>query len=364
MKTTKEPIKLRQRKLESGFTSLYLDIYVNGVRKYEYLKLYLIPENSRADKEHNRRQYALADTIRAQRLIDLRNKRYNLNDESVASPYLVDYFSIVLERRRNEYTEATQKLWDIVLTHLKAYIGERELTLDMVTTEWVEDFAKYLREEAKISINGTHTYIAKLGAMFREAMRDQLLMRNPIVGAELPKKEETHREFLTIAELRKLATTKCSNPLVKRMFLFACLTGLRYSDICALRWRDVREQGDFVRLVYKQQKTQKQEYLDITPQAVQYMGKRGEDDSKVFLTQIWLAMINKILLSWVKDAGIKKHISFHCSRHTFAVMMLDLGVDIYTVSKMLGHKDIKTTQIYAELLDKRKQEAVLKIPQI
>ena len=94
------------------------------------------------------------------------------------------------------------------------------------------------------------------------------------------------------------------------------------------------------------------------------MGKRGEEDSKVFHTQIWLAMINKILLAWVKDAGIKKHISFHCSRHTFAVMMLDLGVDIYTVSKMLGHKDIKTTQIYAELLDKRKQEAVLKIPQI
>lgn len=362
MKNAKEPVKLRQRKMESGNTSLYLDIYIKGKRRYEYLDLHLIPENSRADKEHNRQVYALADTIRAQRLIDLRNKRYNLNDEAVASPYLTNYFKIVIGRKRKELTSSTVKLWEIVLCHITTFIGDEKVTLDNITAQWVMDFIDYLTEE--VSINAARTYLSKLNAMFREAIKDGLLMRNPMASVELPKKEETHREFLTIEEVRAMATAECSDNEIKRAFLFGCLTGLRYSDIKALKWGDVRQQGQFTRLVYRQQKTQKQEYLDISPQAVHYMGERGADGANVFKLDMWVRNVCEALREWRKNAGINKHITFHSSRHTFAVMMLDLGVDIYTVSKMLGHKDIKTTQIYAELLDKRKQEAVLKIPEI
>ena len=362
MKTAKDPIRLRQRKMTSGNISLYLDIYVKGKRKYEYLNLYLIPENSRADKEHNRQVYALADTIRAQRLIDLRNKRYNLNDESVASPYLISYYSIVLERKRKELSEATINLWGTVLHHLRAFIGEDKVTLEDVTADWFTDFLGYLDDE--VTPNAARTYLSKLNAMFREAINDGLLMRNPMASVELPKKEETHREFLTIEEVRAMAAAECSDNEIKRAFLFGCLTGLRYSDIKALKWGDVRQQGQFTRLVYRQQKTQKQEYFDISPQAVQYMGERGADDANIFKLDMWVYIVSQTLREWAKNAGITKHITFHSSRHTFAVMMLDLGVDIYTVSKMLGHKDIKTTQIYAELLEKRKQEAVLRIPEI
>ena len=362
MKSIKDPIRLRQRKMASGNISLYLDIYVKGKRRYEYLNLYLIPENSRADKEHNRQVYALADTIRAQRLIDLRNKRYGLNDENVGSPYLINYYSIVLERKRKELSEATTNLWGTVLHHLRAFIGEDKVTLEDVTADWITDFLGYLDDE--VTPNAARTYLSKLNAMFREAINDGLLMRNPMASVELPKKEETHREFLTIEEVRAMAAAECSDNEVKRAFLFGCLTGLRYSDIKALKWGDVRQQGQFTRLVYRQQKTQKQEYLDISPQAVQYMGERGADDANIFKLGMWVYIVSKTLREWRKNAGITKHITFHSSRHTFAVMMLDLGVDIYTVSKMLGHKDIKTTQIYAELLDKRKQEAVLRIPEI
>lgn len=362
MKNIKDPIRLRQRKMASGNISLYLDIYVKGKRKYEYLNLYLIPENSRADKDHNRQVYALADTIRAQRLIDLRNKRYNLNDESVGSPYLINYYKIVSERRSKEFTEATVKLWNAVLCHLRTFIEKDRVTLDEVTTDWITGFVDYLSEE--VTANAARTYLSKLNSMFREAVKDGLLMRNPMTGVDLPKKEETHREFLTIEEVRAMAAAECSNNEVKRAFLFSCLTGLRFSDIKALKWGDIRQQGQFTRLVYKQQKTQKQEYLDISPQAVQYMGERGEDNTNVFELGICVQTVCDALRGWRKNAGITKHITFHSGRHTFAVMMLDLGVDIYTVSKMLGHKDIKTTQIYAELLDKRKQEAVLRIPEI
>lgn len=363
MKNIKDPIRLRQRKMASGNISLYLDIYVKGKRRYEYLNLYLIPENSRADKEHNRQVYALADTIRAQRLIDLRNKRYNLNDEAVASPYLINYYSIVLERKRTELTEATIKVWSTTLYHLRQYIGQDKVTLEDTDDRWLQSFVEHLANE--VTNNAARTYLAKLNAMFREAVKDGLLLRNPMASAELPKKEETHREFLTIQEVRAMAATECSDNEVKRAFMFGCLTGLRYSDIKALKWGDIRQQGQFTRLVFRQQKTSKQEYLDISPQAVQYMGARGADSANVFNIDRWFPQnVGGILREWARNAGITKHITFHSSRHTFAVMMLDLGVDIYTVSKMLGHKDIKTTQIYAELLDKRKQEAVLRIPEI
>lgn len=363
MKNPKDPVRLRKRAMPSGNTSLYLDIYVKGKRRYEYLNLYLIPENTRADKEHNRQVYALADTIRAQRLIDLRNKRYNLNDESVASPYLINYYSIVLERKRTELTAATIKVWSTMLYHLRQYIGTEKVTLEDCNERWVQELVEYVSNE--VTNNAARTYLAKLNAMFREAVKDGLLLRNPMINVEQPKREETHREFLTIEEVRAMAVAECSDNEVKRAFLFGCLTGLRYSDINALTWGDVRQQGQFTRLVYKQQKTQKQEYLDISPQALQYMGERGDDSAKVFDIGRWFPQnVGSILREWAKNAGITKHITFHSSRHTFAVMMLDLGVDIYTVSKMLGHKDIKTTQIYAELLDKRKQEAVLRIPEI
>lgn len=362
MATSKEPIRLRQRKRDSGRVSLYLDIYVKGRRKCESLNLYLEPGDSREIKEHNRQVYALADTIRAQRLIDLRNKRYNLNDESIASPYLINYFQIVIERKRKELTESTIKLWTSVLQHLRQYIEEDKLTLDDVTTNWVNGYIDYLIDE--VTPNTARIYLSKLNAMFREAVKDGLLMRNPMASADLPKKEETHREFLTIEEVRVMAAAECGNNEIKRAFLFSCLTGLRFSDIKALKWGDIRQQGQFTRLVYRQQKTSKQEYLDISPQAVQYMGERGDDNTNVFKLDMWAATVCDNLREWAKAAGITKHITFHSGRHTFAVMMLDLGVDIYTVSKMLGHKDIKTTQIYAELLDKRKQEAVLRIPEI
>lgn len=354
MGKSKSPIQLRQRMRASGNISLYLDIYVNGRRRCESLKLYLVPEVTKADREENRQKLALAETIRAQRLIELRNRRYNLNDEGVAYPTVADYFAIVCKQKNIKIK--TREVWNCTLNFLREYAPKT--TLDKVDDKWVAGVCNYI--VARVSNNSARTYLAKINAMLRQAVTDKILLRNPMQGLELPKREETHREYLTIEELRALSTTDCKDKSLKRAFLFSCLTGLRYSDVVGLKWGDVRQQGAFTRIVYRQQKTQKQEYLDLSPQAVQYMGERGRDNESVFK----VSYIHDKLLIWARAAGINKHITFHSGRHTFAVMMLDLGVDIYTVSKMLGHKDIKTTQIYAELLDKRKQEAVLRIPEI
>ena len=131
-----------------------------------------------------------------------------------------------------------------------------------------------------------------------------------------------------------------------------------------LRWVDVQRQGAFVRLIFRQKKTGEQEYLDISSEAVPFMGERGGDGERVFGDFHYSDTMRRELQSWVSRAGINKRITFHCARHTFAVMMLDLGTDIYTVSKLLGHRRLSTTQIYARVLDKGKQAAVSRIPSI
>lgn len=124
-------------------------------------------------------------------------------------------------------------------------------------------------------------------------------------------------------------------------------------------------QGDFTRIIFKQKKTGGQEYLDIPPQAAELQGKRvGGDGDRVFGWLPVVSVANDMLRRWATASGEKKDISFHCGRHTFAVMMLDLGTDIYTVSKLLGHRELSTTQIYAKVLDKNKQAAVARIPDV
>lgn len=183
-------------------------------------------------------------------------------------------------------------------------------------------------------------------------------------GIEGFKGEEGTRMYLTIDEIKLAAQTPCDSDLIKRAFLFSCLTGLRRSDILKLTWSEVNEQSGFTRIIFRQKKTKGQEYLDITAQAAELLGERGKPTDRPFGTLPCTSSTNYEIKTWLARAGITKRITFHCARHSFAVMMLDLGTDIYTVSKLLGHRELNTTQIYAHLLDKNKQAAVASIPTI
>ena len=161
-----------------------------------------------------------------------------------------------------------------------------------------------------------------------------------------------------------MVEAECKYPALRNAFLFSCLTGLRKSDIEKMKWSEVRQQGEFTRIVFKQKKTGGQEYIDINPQAVVFMGERRKPEDHVFPNFAYSSFYLMELKRWAMRAGITKDITFHSGRHTFAVLMLDLGADIYTVQKLLGHKEIHTTQIYAKIMDKKKQEAVCMIPDI
>jgi integrase len=149
---------------------------------------------------------------------------------------------------------------------------------------------------------------------------------------------------------------------LKRAALFSSLTGLRWSDVEKLVWSEVQHSeinGHFIR--FTQKKTKGTETLPISEQAYQILGERGESGEKIFKGLKYSAWINLKLAQWVMKAGITKHITFHCFRHTFATLQLTMGTDIYTVSKMLGHRELRTTQIYAQIVDRKKVEAANRI---
>lgn len=355
----KEPVTLRQREMPSGRISLYLDIKLNGQRKYEYLKLYLEKGNSADVRTHNKQTLMYAEAIRAQRLLEVRNMRYGL--EPIQSPDTL-FFPVFDSLNKNteagtRFTKATTR------SHLLDF-GHEDLTFREITPIWVEKFELYLTKKG-LQKSSISTYMSVFNSVMNYAVKENIIIKNPVQGFAKVHRAESERSYLTIEELQQLASTpiKPRHESVRRAFLFSCLTGLRVSDIVAITWGQVSKVGTMTRITFKQKKTQGLQYLDINEQATELMGEPRDATEHIFRLHS-LNLVNTQLRKWVQNAGISKHISFHSGRHTFAVMMLDLGADIYTVQKLLGHRNINTTQIYAKILDKNKQEAVQRIPKI
>ena len=378
MGQSKEPIRLRQRRTPSGLISLYLDIYINGRRSYEYLKMYLVPEKTRADREKNRETLKLADAIRAKRVLELRNGQYGFQSQFATTTRFFDYYYSLCEKRLKTGNRSNWGNWTSCLHHLNKYEKRKDITFAEITPEWVQGFKDYLENDAlawehdvrtrikdrPLSRNSKVAYFNKLRACLNQAHEERIIPFNPMRGIDGFKAEEGTRMYLTLEEVKRLAQTECDYPRIKAAFLFSCLTGLRRSDVLKLRWGEVHKQGDFTRIIFKQKKTDGQEYLDITTEAAELMGECGKAEDYIFTDVPTPTCTNNAIRVWIAKAGINKKITFHCARHTFATMMLDLGTDIYTVSKLLGHRMLSTTQIYAKVMDKNKQAAIASIPSI
>lgn len=372
-------ITLRQRTLPSGRTTLYLDIICNGRRKVESLKLFLIPETSRADKQKNKETLKLAEAIRAKRVVEVQNKEFGFKSDFAEDTNFYDYYVAITEKRLGTESRGNWGNWRSCLKHMEKYDPSiKKRTFADITQDWVQGFRDYLEKEAcawgcdyrerikdhPLSKNSKLSYFNKLRACLNQAMEERIIQTNPIVGVERFKEAEGTRMYLTIEEVKTLAQTECEYPNIKRAFLFSCLTGLRRSDVLRLKWGDIHKQDGYTRIIFTQKKTGGLEYLDISAQASELLGERGKPNENVFTDIHSPSCTNEAIKRWVLRAGINKEITFHCARHTFAVMMLDLGTDIYTVSKLLGHRELSTTQRYAKVLDKNKQKAVSKIPDI
>lgn len=294
-------------------------------------------------------------------------------------PSLIAYYRRVMDAHKA--TPGTYGNWRSNLIYLSAYVratcGADDILLTDVTKEWVEGYRSQLSsphqprnaesDEAPaicLSRNTIAAYFGKLRACLRRAYRDGLTERNLAEQVEAVTMDETERSYLTLAELQHMTTADCRLPGVKRAFLFSCLTGLRRCDVERLTWEQIAEEAGFTRIKFRQKKTRGLEYLDISPQAARLLGPRAKSEDHVFADFHYSSHALKRLREWAESAAVVKHITYHTSRHTFAVLLLSTGSDLYTVQRLLGHRSIETTQIYAHIFDSQKREAVMRLPKL
>lgn len=364
----KEPIRLRFKKLANGNQSIYLDIYRNGVRTYEFLKLYLIPETTPFAKVQNKETLQAANAIKAQRIIDLTNEEAGIRPTSRKRILFTEWIDQYAEKAKlshkgNGYTcmlSSTRR-------QLVNYMGNSAKTklLQSIDEDFCTGFISYLNNAISSSgkpLSGTtiYHYSRWLKDILQRAVVDELITRNPIdkliQNKEMPTRPDVQMDYLTIDEVKHLMKTPLHHTQIKQAFIFACFTGLRISDIINLKWSSIKTDGDAMRFEIIMKKTSKPLAGKIPKIAQEWMPQQT-DNPLVFHNLPTANYIDVIIRRWVALSGLKKRVTFHTARHTFATMGLTLGTDLYTISKLLGHKSIATTQVYAQIIDKKKDEA-------
>lgn len=390
-------VTLRKKPISKGRYSLYLDIWppiphpdTGEQTRRKFLGLYLFIERREIRKKieinemmgkdvnnlkslykglnsltlfqqhHNSETLKIAESIR-------QKYENQLNKPEIYSDYekdFVKYFRKLAEKRN----DSNRSNWLSSLKYLEEFTGG-SLKFSDLSESVLNDFKDYLlstnstkSSKTKLSQNSALSYFNKVKATLKQAYQDGILQTDLNARIQPIKAEETRREYLTMDELNKLANTYCNDDNLKRAALFSALTGLRFSDIQKMVWNELEfnpDEGYF--LNFSQQKTKGVEVLPISEQAFKILGDPGDPASKVFPELKYSAYHNKHLFQWIGAAGITKNITFHCFRHTYATLQLFAGTDIYTVSKMLGHKDLKTTQVYAKIVDKAKRQAASRI---
>lgn len=276
----------------------------------------------------------------------------------------IKYFDELKEKRHRNSSKSIQVNWSRELALMKLYTGNKPLPFGCIDLALIEDYRDYLLKAPKgggksgiISQNTASTYFSIFKAAVHQAFIDGYLDVDLAAKVKGVPEEESRREYLTIEELNLLAATPCNYPMLKKAAFFSALTGLRHCDIRKMTWQELSKEGDHYRINFTQEKTGGVEYMPISEQAYLICGEPQEPDRLVFEGLQDPSYINRPVKVWVEAAGIKKHITFHCFRHSFATNQLTEGTDLYIISKMMGHTDIRTTQIYAKVVDSKKEEA-------
>ena len=321
----KEPVRIRTKKLADGSESYYLDIYADGKRSYEFLKLYRLPEINARVKEQNKATLAAVETIKSQRIIELTHNKAGLKNTSRSKILLADWMQTFYDDQKRRGVRGV-KLLGTVSRLISIYIGKNKVRMGDIDKEFCIGFIRWLQSDYKtswgnpLSPKSMSDYVGYFSTALNAAVRADIIPENPFMSltpTERIKVPESKREFLTVDEIKTLIATECPREDVKRAYLFACYCGLRLSDVYALKWKDLSQDGEQWRASVVMQKTTTPIFLPLSGQAVKWLPERGEakDEENVFEGLIAEPNINKVLAKWTKAAGITKKITYHTARY-------------------------------------------------
>lgn len=373
-------ISLSQRKLKDGRISLSIEFYRGSeitddgkrkhLRNFENLDTYLIIDPKTAkEKKENKEALEFAENVIAIRKAEYAQGRFELKNTAKAKRVFLNFFADLAEEKRTLDSSNNYGNWYSTYQHLKKVVP-KNLTFEEIDEYFIKKVRKYFEKDAisksdlPLSQNSKYSYFNKFKAALRNAFDNGYLTINYASKIKSFEQAESQREYLIFDELQRLAKAECKYPVLKKAFLFSCLSGLRWSDINTLIWKEVRDEGDISRVNFRQEKTEGVEYLYISKQARELLGERQDPQERVFKGLKYGMTYNTEIIRWCNRAAVPKHITFHSARHTNAVLLLENGADIYTVSKRLGHRELRTTQIYAKIVDSKMKEAAEIIPEL
>lgn len=391
-KQEKGSLKLRGKKGTNSITP-YFDQYKDGKRVYEYLKEFSLNiESNEQIRLDNIAKMEAVKKIYVERKNDLLLKGIGIaKTTSKSKGNLIEFINLLADEQlaKTGNKHSYYYILKALAKHIIIFSGEKT-TIKEVDDEYCRGFLNYLKSEAlnfnykksedesknddrRLTPNHQHHLLAKFGYVLNNAVSRNMMASNPLnkIPKELkPKAETGTREFLDIEEIKLLYKAECKQPQLKQSFLFCCLTGLRFSDVSTLKWEHLIINSDGEMSIKKNMVKLTKEYegaiskkamlnVPVSVEAQRWLPTRGEDKDLVFSLSD-NETTNDQLQRWMKEVGITKKITFHCSRHTTATLNLSLGVPIAEVSKLLGHTKISTTQIYADIMQDTLKSSVSK----
>ena len=278
----------------------------------------------------------------------------------------IKYFNSIISKRHPNSSNSIIVNWRRVGELLKIYSQGQPIPFKDISVKLLEDIKMFFlrapmggTKKGTISQNTASTYFSILKAGLKQAFVDEYLTVDISAKVKGITSIEKPRVALTMNEVQMLVNTPCKNEVLKRAFLFSILTGLRHGDIQTLKWKQIQQTSKGTwQAVVVQQKTKVPDYKPITQQALQLCGERPSDEeSLVFEGLTDASWISRPLKVWIEASDIKKHVTFHCGRHSFASLLLENGVDIYTIKDLMGHTNVRTTQIYTHIVNEKKEKA-------
>ena len=382
--------KLKQKELSDGNLSLYLDYYLGRIsvrdeatgeikskvqRKREFLHLTILAApRTPIERQQNKETLALAQKIRFEREQELKESMHGYRLKKDRDINFIDYFRAYIDN----YTKKDIRMMQIALNRFIDFLNETpeynkfsyRIKPEQITRDMIEAFTEYL--QSRSVGEGAKSIYQRFKKVVNYAIEHDVIAKNPCVGVVIKADEQILRkDILSLEEIETLIAThyENENPIIQRAFIFCLYCGLRFCDVKDLTFKNVDYSNKLLR--FEQNKTRGHSnssgvVIPLNDGLISLIGEPPQDNegnSLVFPLPSY-EMCLKALKRWVKRAGINKHISWHCARHSFAVNILNNGANIKTVASLLGHSGLKHTEKYTRAVDKLKEDAINSLPEL
>jgi site-specific recombinase XerD len=311
------------------------------------------------DRQTNKERLELAQRIRNKRALELDSSENGIAPLFKTKINFIDYF----EKFISTYGKKDIRVLSACLSKFKNFLIEEDIKT-ITTKEVDENLVLNFKEYLESTLNGTSptTYFKRFKKVLKQGQRDKVFTYNPAQDVSIKENQGISKDILTFKEIQLLFRADCPNNEVKRAFLFSCLTGLRYCDIITLKWSEIKETESGLKIDKKQSKTQSKVNVNLNNDAIILLGELGNDNELVFKLPSNNGT-NKSLQTWAKQAGIKKKVTYHVSRHSFGTNLVYYGADAKTASALLGHKNMNYTNLYVNEVEALKEKSVNNLPQ-